>query len=117
MPQAQKFLYANGNDHPPTAFDLDKSLLRELLFNLSPTKVRSSIHCYYFFSSLFRIRLSRALFYCSFRGRGMLVLLVNYFLFVVYINLNFTSFMFYTCKLTGHIHNKLIPHQYQLIRD
>lgn len=38
MPQAQKFLYANGNDHPPTAFDLDKSLLRELLFNLSPTK-------------------------------------------------------------------------------
>ncbi|XP_004514835.1 putative methylesterase 11, chloroplastic [Cicer arietinum] len=38
MPQAQIFLYANGNDRPPTAFDLEKSLLRDLLFNLSPTK-------------------------------------------------------------------------------
>lgn len=39
MRQAQLFLYANGNDHPPTAIDLDKSLLRDLLFNLSPAKV------------------------------------------------------------------------------
>ncbi|KAL1322840.1 hypothetical protein HN51_067846 [Arachis hypogaea] len=38
MQQAQIFLYANGNDHPPTAFDLDKSLLRDLLFNQSPAK-------------------------------------------------------------------------------
>ncbi|PNX71262.1 methylesterase chloroplastic-like, partial [Trifolium pratense] len=38
MPKAQNFLYANGNDRPPTAFDLDKSLLRDLLFNQSPTK-------------------------------------------------------------------------------
>ncbi|KAM7277993.1 hypothetical protein ACFE04_005127 [Oxalis oulophora] len=38
MRQAQKFLYANGNDHPPTAIDLDKSLLRDLLFNQSPSK-------------------------------------------------------------------------------
>ncbi|KAF8399612.1 hypothetical protein HHK36_015481 [Tetracentron sinense] len=38
MRQAQVFLYANGRDHPPTAIDLDKSLLRELLFNQSPAK-------------------------------------------------------------------------------
>ncbi|KAA3475524.1 Abhydrolase_6 domain-containing protein [Gossypium australe] len=38
MRQAQIFLYANGNDHPPTAIDLDKSLLRDLLFNQSPSK-------------------------------------------------------------------------------
>ncbi|KAF2282704.1 hypothetical protein GH714_043680 [Hevea brasiliensis] len=38
MQQAQIFVYANGNGHPPTAIDLDKSLLRELLFNQSPAK-------------------------------------------------------------------------------
>ncbi|KAI3929862.1 hypothetical protein MKW98_004016 [Papaver atlanticum] len=38
MRQAQVFLYANGNDHPPTAIDLDKSLLKDLLFNQSPAK-------------------------------------------------------------------------------
>ncbi|XP_030483126.2 putative methylesterase 11, chloroplastic isoform X2 [Cannabis sativa] len=38
MRQAQVFLYANGNDHPPTAIDLDKSLLKDLLFNQSPSK-------------------------------------------------------------------------------
>lgn len=38
MRQAQIFLYANGNSHPPTAIDLDKSLLRDLLFNQSPSK-------------------------------------------------------------------------------
>ncbi|XP_077217450.1 putative methylesterase 11, chloroplastic [Tasmannia lanceolata] len=38
MRQAQIFLYANGNEYPPTAIDLDKSLLRELLFNQSPAK-------------------------------------------------------------------------------
>lgn len=39
MLQAQIFLYANGNTHPPTAIDFDKSLLRDLLFNQSPAKV------------------------------------------------------------------------------
>ncbi|PIA63137.1 hypothetical protein AQUCO_00200870v1 [Aquilegia coerulea] len=38
MKQAQIFNYANGKDHPPTAIDLDKSLLRDLLFNQSPSK-------------------------------------------------------------------------------
>lgn len=38
MKQAQKFNYANGNDRPPTAIDLDKSLLKDLLFNQSPSK-------------------------------------------------------------------------------
>ncbi|KAG8384601.1 hypothetical protein BUALT_Bualt04G0134800 [Buddleja alternifolia] len=38
MRQAQVFLYANGNKQSPTAIDLDKSLLRDLLFNQSPTK-------------------------------------------------------------------------------
>lgn len=39
MRQAQIFLYANGNNQPPTAIDLDKSMLKELLFNQSPSKV------------------------------------------------------------------------------
>lgn len=38
MQQAQIFVYANGKTHPPTAIDLDKSLLRDLLFNQSPSK-------------------------------------------------------------------------------
>lgn len=38
MRQAQIFLYANGNNQPPTAIDLDKSMLKELLFNQSPSK-------------------------------------------------------------------------------
>ncbi|CAI9109856.1 OLC1v1009775C1 [Oldenlandia corymbosa var. corymbosa] len=38
MREAQIFVYANGNGQPPTAIDLDKSLLKELLFNQSPSK-------------------------------------------------------------------------------
>ncbi|CAH9090899.1 unnamed protein product [Cuscuta europaea] len=38
MQEAQIFLYANGKDNPPTAFDINKSLLRDLLFNHSPAK-------------------------------------------------------------------------------
>ncbi|KAG9439057.1 hypothetical protein H6P81_019222 [Aristolochia fimbriata] len=38
MQQAQIFLYAKGQQCPPTAIDLDKSLLRDLLFNQSPSK-------------------------------------------------------------------------------
>ncbi|KAF9624551.1 hypothetical protein IFM89_011725 [Coptis chinensis] len=38
MRQAQIFNYANGNDRPPTAIDLNKSLLKDLLFNQSPSK-------------------------------------------------------------------------------
>ncbi|XP_019053872.1 PREDICTED: putative methylesterase 11, chloroplastic [Nelumbo nucifera] len=38
MRSAQIFLYANGNDQPPTAIDLDKALLKDLLFNQSPSK-------------------------------------------------------------------------------
>ncbi|KAI3824099.1 hypothetical protein L1987_05548 [Smallanthus sonchifolius] len=38
MRQAQNFLYANGNNQPPTAIDLDKLLLKDLLFNQSPAK-------------------------------------------------------------------------------
>ncbi|KAJ6734839.1 METHYLESTERASE 15 CHLOROPLASTIC-RELATED [Salix purpurea] len=38
MQQAQLFVYANGNNHPPTAINLDKSLFRDLLFNQSPGK-------------------------------------------------------------------------------
>ncbi|KAK6913354.1 Alpha/beta hydrolase fold-1 [Dillenia turbinata] len=36
--QAQILVYANGNNCPPTAIDLDKSLLKDLLFNQSPGK-------------------------------------------------------------------------------
>ncbi|XP_042500372.1 putative methylesterase 11, chloroplastic isoform X1 [Macadamia integrifolia] len=38
MRSAQIFLYANGNDRPPTAIDLEKALLRDLLFNQSSAK-------------------------------------------------------------------------------
>ncbi|KAK3039828.1 hypothetical protein RJ639_027141 [Escallonia herrerae] len=38
MQQAQIFSYAKGKDHAPTAFSLDKALLRDLLFNQSPAK-------------------------------------------------------------------------------
>ncbi|GJR82482.1 putative methylesterase 11, chloroplastic [Tanacetum coccineum] len=38
MRQAQKFLYTNGNNLPPTAIDLNKMLLKDLLFNQSPGK-------------------------------------------------------------------------------
>ncbi|KAI3503232.1 hypothetical protein L1887_31671 [Cichorium endivia] len=38
MRQAQKFVYANGNNQPPTAIDLEKSLLKDLLFNQSTLK-------------------------------------------------------------------------------
>ncbi|KAM7506852.1 hypothetical protein LguiA_017305 [Lonicera macranthoides] len=38
MQQAQIFIYANGNNQAPTAIDLDKSLLKDLLFNQSPAK-------------------------------------------------------------------------------
>ncbi|KAK4733653.1 hypothetical protein R3W88_007914 [Solanum pinnatisectum] len=36
--QSQIFIYANGNDKPPTAIDLDKSLMKDLLFNHSPAR-------------------------------------------------------------------------------
>ncbi|XVF43248.1 hypothetical protein PTKIN_Ptkin02bG0024900 [Pterospermum kingtungense] len=39
MRQAQIFLYANGNNNPPTAVDMDKTLLRDLFFNQSSAKV------------------------------------------------------------------------------
>lgn len=39
MRQAQIFLYANGKDQAPTAIDLDKTLVKDLLFNQSPAKV------------------------------------------------------------------------------
>ncbi|OAY50116.1 putative methylesterase 11, chloroplastic [Manihot esculenta] len=38
MRQAQVFLYANGKDKPPTAIDLDKEFLADLLFNQSSAK-------------------------------------------------------------------------------
>ncbi|KAL2546622.1 putative methylesterase 13 [Forsythia ovata] len=36
--RAWKFSYANGKNHPPTAIDLDKSLLEDLLFNRTSSK-------------------------------------------------------------------------------
>ncbi|XWS34200.1 hypothetical protein CRYUN_Cryun21dG0020100 [Craigia yunnanensis] len=38
MRQAQIFLYANGKNNPPTAVDLDKTLLRDSFFNQSSAK-------------------------------------------------------------------------------
>ncbi|KAL8035390.1 hypothetical protein ABFX02_12G093900 [Erythranthe guttata] len=36
--RAQKFVYANGKNHQPTAIDFDKSLLEDFLFNRTPSK-------------------------------------------------------------------------------
>ncbi|XP_051122193.1 putative methylesterase 11, chloroplastic [Andrographis paniculata] len=36
--KAQKFLYANGKNHHPTAIEFDKSLVEDLLFNKTPSK-------------------------------------------------------------------------------
>ncbi|OMO72032.1 putative methylesterase 13, chloroplastic-like protein [Corchorus olitorius] len=38
MRQAQVFLYANGNNNPPTAVDLDKTSLKDLFFNQTSAK-------------------------------------------------------------------------------
>jgi hypothetical protein len=39
MPKAQKFLYGNGISSPPTAVELDRNIVKELFFNVSPSKV------------------------------------------------------------------------------
>jgi len=38
LQKAQEFIYSNGKDRPPTAINIDKALLRDLLFNQSPSK-------------------------------------------------------------------------------
>lgn len=38
LKKAQQFVYSNGKDRPPTAINIDKALLRDLLFNQSPSK-------------------------------------------------------------------------------
>ncbi|TVU38074.1 hypothetical protein EJB05_11424 [Eragrostis curvula] len=38
LQKAQEFVYSNGKDQPPTAINIDKGLLRDLLFNQSPSK-------------------------------------------------------------------------------
>jgi hypothetical protein len=38
LQKAQEFVYSNGKDRPPTAINIDKALLRDLLFNQSPSK-------------------------------------------------------------------------------
>ncbi|XP_062188395.1 putative methylesterase 11, chloroplastic [Phragmites australis] len=38
LQKAQEFVYSNGKDRPPTAIKIDKALLRDLLFNQSPSK-------------------------------------------------------------------------------
>ena len=39
MPKAQKFLYGNGTSSPPTAVELDRNIVKDLFFNVSPSKV------------------------------------------------------------------------------
>ncbi|KAK4430088.1 putative methylesterase 13, chloroplastic [Sesamum alatum] len=36
--RAQKFMYANGKNHQPTAIEFDESLLEDFLFNRTPSK-------------------------------------------------------------------------------
>lgn len=44
MPKVQVFLYGNGTSSAPTAVELDRALVRDLFFNVSPAKVRSELH-------------------------------------------------------------------------
>jgi hypothetical protein len=39
LQKAQEFVYSNGKDRPPTAINIDRASLRDLLFNQSPFKV------------------------------------------------------------------------------
>ncbi len=39
LQRAQEFVYSNGKEQPPTAINIEKSLLKHLLFNQSPSKV------------------------------------------------------------------------------
>lgn len=63
MQQAQSFSYTNGNNHPPTAINLEKSLLRDLFFNQSPAKVML------FFSAIYHL-----VFYCHGLWSSILIL-------------------------------------------
>ncbi|EAZ40574.1 putative methylesterase 11, chloroplastic [Oryza sativa Japonica Group] len=38
LQRAQEFVYSNGKEQPPTAINIEKSLLKHLLFNQSPSK-------------------------------------------------------------------------------
>ncbi|KAI5007813.1 hypothetical protein ZWY2020_008861 [Hordeum vulgare] len=38
LQKAQELVYSNGKDRPPTAINIDKALVRDLLFNQSPAK-------------------------------------------------------------------------------
>ncbi|KAM0922356.1 hypothetical protein ACQ4PT_006281 [Festuca glaucescens] len=38
LQKAQEFVYSNGKDRPPTAINIDKASIRDLLFNQSPAK-------------------------------------------------------------------------------
>ncbi|XP_062188572.1 putative methylesterase 11, chloroplastic [Phragmites australis] len=38
LQRAQEFVYSNGKDRPPTAININKALLRDLVFNQSPSK-------------------------------------------------------------------------------
>ncbi|CAN6168718.1 unnamed protein product [Urochloa humidicola] len=38
LQKVQEFVYSNGKDRPPTAINIDRALLRDLLFNQSPSK-------------------------------------------------------------------------------
>lgn len=49
-------MYGNGKNQPPTAIDLDKELLRDFLFNQSPSKViicRKTNKIYFFQPNIF----------------------------------------------------------------
>jgi len=35
---AQVFIYGNGNENPPTGLEFDRSQMKDLFFNQSPTK-------------------------------------------------------------------------------
>lgn len=53
MQQAQNFIYANGKDNPPTSIFLDKTLLTDLLYNRSPSRVLHQNNVLQFSSLLF----------------------------------------------------------------
>ena len=44
IPNTQKFLFGNGTLNAPTVVEIDRALVKDLFFNVTPTKVNMPIN-------------------------------------------------------------------------
>ena len=77
MPKAQKFLYGNGASSAPTAVELDRTLIRDLFFNVSPAKV--------FFEPRVLLRILCAVLLCSLANDSKNITTVKLAIIVVWL--------------------------------